>query len=99
MLLALSYERYARLWFPIGIHLAWNILSGPILGYPVSGFVAAESVLRTAISGPLWLAGGNFGIEGSVWMGVAEVGGIVWLMNAERRMQNEEVRRDGISSF
>ena len=99
VLLALSYERYARLWFPIGIHLAWNILSGPVLGYPVSGFVPAESVLRTATSGPLWLTGGNFGIEGSVWMGVAEVAGIVWLMNAERRMQNEEVRKGGISSF
>lgn len=93
VLLALSYERYARLWFPIGIHLAWNVLSGPILGYPVSGFVAGESVLRTTLSVPVWLTGGNFGIEGSVWMGVAELVGILFFMRSSKfefRSKNEE---------
>ena len=36
ILLALAYERFERLWFPIGIHFLWNILSGPILGYGVN---------------------------------------------------------------
>jgi len=92
VLLALAYERYLRLWFPIGIHLAWNILSGPILGFGVSRYVARTSLLQTVGSGPAWITGGTFGIEGSLWMTMAEVGGIALMLNAERRMQKEEFR-------
>ncbi len=73
VLLALAYERYRRLWFPIGIHFAWNVMSGPVLGFPVSGFVPRDSVLRVAGSGPELVTGGTFGIEASIWMTVMEV--------------------------
>jgi membrane protease YdiL (CAAX protease family) len=102
VLLALAYERYQRLWFPIGIHLTWNVLSGPILGYEVSGYVAKATVFRTVGSGQPWITGGAFGIEGSVWMALVELAGIAFLtLNAERRMQNAEFRRWGrwFSSF
>jgi membrane protease YdiL (CAAX protease family) len=89
ILLALAYARYERLWFPIGIHLAWNLLSGPILGYNVSGFVASETVLRTVGRGTPWLTGGLFGIEGSIWIGIVEVAGIALLF---RRRQEAVVR-------
>lgn len=79
VLLAQAYERYERLWFPIGIHLAWNVFSGPILGYPVSGFVPATSVLTVTLSGPRWITGGLFGIEGSVWIAVVEIAAIIGL--------------------
>jgi len=79
VLLALAYERYERLWFPIGIHLTWNVLSGPILGFGVSGYVAKASLFRAAGTGQAWITGGAFGIEGSVWMGLVEVGGILWM--------------------
>lgn len=68
VLLALAYERFERLWFPIGIHFAWNVLSGPILGYGVSGYASAGTLLRTVASGPVWATGGAFGIEASAWM-------------------------------
>lgn len=84
ILLALAYARYERLWFPIGIHLAWNLLSGPILGYNVSGFVSSESVLRTVGRGTPWLTGGVFGIEGSVWIAIVELAGIVVLLQRRR---------------
>ena len=80
ILLALAYARYERLWFPIGIHLAWNLLSGPVLGYNVSGFVASETVLRTVGRGTPWLTGGLFGIEGSVWIGIVELVAIALLL-------------------
>jgi len=79
ILLALAYERFERLWFPIGIHFLWNILSGPILGYGVSGYVAQSTVFRTIGSGSVLITGGAFGIEASVWMGLVEVGGIFWM--------------------
>jgi membrane protease YdiL (CAAX protease family) len=80
ILLALAYARYERLWFPIGIHLGWNILSGPILGYNVSGYVSSATVLRTIGRGSPWFTGGLFGIEGSVWIVVVELAGIALLL-------------------
>lgn len=87
VLLALAYEHSFRLWFPIGIHFAWNVLSGPVLGYGVSGYNAASTLLQVRAGGPPWLTGATFGIEGSVWMGAVEVGGIWWLTR-QCRMQN-----------
>ena len=94
VLLALAYERTRHLWLPIGIHLGWNVVSGPILGYDVSGYVAGATVLTAHAAGPVWITGGAFGIEGSVWMVVIETLAIVWLFrsNAECRMQNAECR-------
>lgn len=80
VLLALAYEATGRLWFPIGLHLAWNLASGPILGYDVSGYVARTTVLITRGTGPEWLTGGAFGIEGSVWSVIVELAGIAVIM-------------------
>ena len=57
VMLALAYLVYERLWFPIGLHLAWNIFSGPILGYDISGYIPAESVLALRGNGRSWLTG------------------------------------------
>lgn len=85
VLLALAYERFQRLWFPIGIHFAWNAMSGPILGYPVSGFVPRESVLRVAGAGPHLVTGGAFGIEASIWMTFVELVAVALLLRVEIR--------------
>lgn len=79
VLLALAYERTGHLWLPIGLHLGWNVLSGPILGYGVSGYAAGSTVLVTASAGPAWITGGAFGIEGSVWVLAVETAGIIAL--------------------
>lgn len=85
ILLGLAYELYARLWFPIGLHLAWNLMSGPILGHEVSGYESMATVFVERGHGPLWLTGGDFGIEGSVWMTVTESAGIVLLLHMIRK--------------
>ncbi|MEO6487848.1 MAG: type II CAAX endopeptidase family protein [Thermoanaerobaculia bacterium] len=77
VLLSLAWERYRRLWFPIGLHFGWNLMSGPILGYEVSGYVPGERLLRTSATGPVWLTGGAFGIEGSIWITVVVLVAIV----------------------
>ncbi len=79
ILLGLAYERYSRLWFPIGLHLAWNVMSGPILGHEVSGYDSPLTVFVERGEGPVWLTGGEFGIEGSVWMTVTELIAVVAL--------------------
>jgi membrane protease YdiL (CAAX protease family) len=95
VLLALAYERRESLLFPIGLHFAWNLASGPILGYQVSGYVSAVSLLITDGSGRPELTGGAFGIEGSIFMTLVECVAIavLWRMNLgiARRRQNSAV--------
>jgi uncharacterized protein len=85
LLLGLAYERYGRLWFPIGLHLAWNVTSGPILGHEVSGYDSMATVFVERGSGPAFLTGGDFGIEGSVWMTLTELAAIAFLAIRTRR--------------
>ena len=85
VLLALAYEAVRTLWFPIGMHLAWNVVSGPIFGFPVSGFVPRQSVLRVTGAGPAALTGGAFGMEASIFMTAAEIAGIALLWRAVSR--------------
>ena len=93
ILLSLAWERYRRLWFPIGLHFGWNFMSGPVLGYEVSGYVPDASLFRTTVSGPIWLTGGAFGIEGSVLLTVLIVVAIIVM--ARRKGFTTETRRHG----
>ncbi|MDQ3281147.1 MAG: CPBP family intramembrane metalloprotease [Acidobacteriota bacterium] len=85
LLLGLAFGRYGRLWFPIGLHLMWNITSGPILGHEVSGYEAMRTILIEIDAGPDWMSGGRFGIEGSAWMTVTEALAIALLAMRTRR--------------
>ena len=73
LLLGLAYERHLRLWFPIGLHLAWNVMTGPVLGHEVSGYESMRTLLVERGEGPTWATGGDFGIEGSIWMTAVEL--------------------------
>lgn len=93
VLLGVAYLRYGRLWFPIGLHFAWNLMTGPILGHEVSGYQGEDTVFTESGQGPWWLSGGEFGLEGSVVMTVVEllaIGLLARMQNAEGRMQNRE---------
>jgi uncharacterized protein len=87
LLLSLAYGTFERLWFPIGIHFGWNLMSGPILGYEVSGYAPEESLLRTVIEGPGILTGGAFGIEGSIIMTMVEAVAVVTLWRTTRKVE------------
>jgi membrane protease YdiL (CAAX protease family) len=85
VMLGLAYELHRRLWFPIGLHLAWNLASGPILGYEVSGYVSHLTLFRTVGSGPQLLTGGGFGLEGSIWATAVEAAAIAFLFRYHSR--------------
>ena len=57
------YRRGRSLWLPIGFHLGWNFCLTNLIGAPMSGKVASAGLLRTAIEGPAFLTGGDFGME------------------------------------
>lgn len=60
-----GWLRTGQLWLSMGMHAGWNFFQGPLLGFSVSG-MRTESVLRTAVTGPSWLSGGEFGPEAGV---------------------------------
>lgn len=65
--LAIAYLKTRSLWFPFGVHFAWNFLMAQIFGIPVSGItsIARTPLLNSIDSNQLgWLSGGNYGIEG-----------------------------------
>lgn len=70
---AVAYFKTRDLWFPFGIHLAWNWLQGPIFGITVSGITgfAPDPLLRAEDVGPAWLTGASYGIEGGTACTVA----------------------------
>jgi uncharacterized protein len=65
LLLAAAYMATRSLWLPIGLHFGWNFTEGGIFGTAVSGGKSI-GVLKTTITGPVLISGGEFGPEASV---------------------------------
>lgn len=67
VMLGLAYVRTGALWLPIGIHLGWNGLQGPVLGLAVTGQDIGLGVWRLFdVQGPPLLTGGSAGVEGGL---------------------------------
>jgi membrane protease YdiL (CAAX protease family) len=84
VLLSIGWLRTHGLWLPWGLHFAWNTSMGIVFGLPVSGITDFSSVVRTRAIGPLWLTGGYYGPEASVFTVVAIIVGIVVLVRVTR---------------
>lgn len=86
--LGLAYLKTRSLWFALGLHWAWNWSMGALLGIPVSGItqVTPEPLVRLHYSGPNWLHGGSYGLEGglacSLALAVCIV--VIWLARFPR---------------
>jgi hypothetical protein len=65
MQLGAAYVLTRSLWLPLGIHFAWNVLEGPVLGLRVSGYQFA-GLLPSRVRGPQAWTGGAFGPEGGL---------------------------------
>lgn len=80
-----AYLATNRLWLPIGIHFAWNFLNDAVFAVPVSGH-PARGWVQVTTSGPEWLSGGAYGVEGSVVTGITwTIAAMVLLVIAHRR--------------
>jgi membrane protease YdiL (CAAX protease family) len=65
LLLGAAYMLTRRIWLIWGIHLAWNYFQSTVFGVNVSG-ITLDSVVTPEITGPVWLTGGEFGVEASL---------------------------------
>ncbi|HVG38385.1 MAG TPA: type II CAAX endopeptidase family protein, partial [Pyrinomonadaceae bacterium] len=93
--LAVGYLRTRSLWFPLGLHWAWNWMMGPVLGLPVSGIMQMSG-------GPLvplvsvqsdWLTGGAYGPEGGLNSTVSLIASIIFLWRTKTLRAREEMKK------
>jgi len=66
VLLSIFILQQKNISWAIGIHFAWNFTQGVLLGYNVSGTDSPGILLAKPI-GSVYLSGGKFGIEGSIF--------------------------------
>ena len=65
--LGVAYLRTRSLWFPLGVHWAWNWALGWFFGLPISGArLVSHPLIEASDTGPFWLTGGSYGIEGGL---------------------------------
>jgi uncharacterized protein len=85
-MLGAAFVLTRKLWLPIGLHFGWNFAESGIFGTEVSGSGASQGLLHSVTSGPVWLTGGEFGPEASVFSVIAGLlVTVVFLWLANRR--------------
>ncbi len=67
VLLGAAFVVTRNLWFPIGLHFAWNFFEGPVYGTQVSGRSFLESAVDARVTGPSLFTGGSFGPEAGLF--------------------------------
>jgi uncharacterized protein len=72
MAMCFSLWRTGDLWWAIGNHAAWDWGQTFLFGTPNSGFHGANALMHPSFHGPLLLAGGTDGPEGSVLVLLSE---------------------------
>lgn len=80
ILACLVMLKTGNLWVIGGIHAAWNCFQGNVFAFPVSGSQAGQAFIAVNTSGPDWLSGGAFGVEGSVISLIVQGLVIAWLI-------------------
>jgi len=84
VLLGLAYIATGRLWFPIGLHVAWNATQAGVFGSPTSG-IPVDGLLQSHLAGPALVSGGGFGVEGSVITVLTCLAAAAFLLRTARR--------------
>lgn len=86
VLLGAAFVVTRNLWFPIGLHFAWNFFEGPIYGTQVSGHAFLTSAFAARVTGPPIVTGGSFGPEaGLAAIVTCVIAAVVLLRVATRR--------------
>ncbi len=84
VLFSVAYLRTRALWLPWGMHFAWNVSMGVMLGLPVSGITDFSTLIQTQTVGARWLTGGGYGPEAGLFTFVVLVIGMVVLVRVTR---------------
>lgn len=85
LFLGASYMLTRNLCLPVALHLFWNWVQGPVLGFNVSGMGLGGQVLQIRVSGAPLLSGGGFGFEGSLMCTVVLAAGTAIILFAAKK--------------
>ncbi len=91
--LGISYIHTRNLWFPIGLHLFWNFMQGPVFGFNVSGMDISHTIVRLRYPENNIINGGDFGFEGSVLCSVLCLSGALVIGLCYSRKEKNKARR------
>ena len=79
LVFGLAFIRTKSLAMPLGLHFLANLMQGGVLGFGVSG-TDQSGLLKPIFSEvPIWLTGGQFGLEASILGLVCVVGALILL--------------------
>lgn len=88
---SLYFIRRGNIWGVAAFHSVWNLVQGNFYGISVSGMDSGCSVFETVSnSGKDLLNGGAFGLEGSLFVTIVYLAGIVFLYLGKNHNQQEE---------
>src|SRR5208282_654224 len=76
--LCLTLRRTGDLWWAVGFHMSWDWGESYLYSVPDSGAILPGHLLNSSLHGPVWLAGGSVGPEGSYLVFV--VIGALWVL-------------------
>ena len=100
LLMGQLYLYTQNIWAPFAMHAIWNFLQSTVLGFAVSG-MDTYRLLHLEISGPEWLTGGDFGIEGSLLSVLFILAAIMYFWPSARheapwsKLETGDTSRDG----
>ena len=84
LILAGAYMLTRRIWMVWGLHVGWNYFQSAVFGVAVSGASDFDSLIVGTTSGPDWLTGGEFGVEGSyLATAIVAVFGVLLIIKAK----------------
>jgi len=84
LLLSIAWLRTHGLWLGWGFHFAWNASMAILFGLPISGINDFASIVRSRAFGQLWLTGGDYGPEGTMFTAIVLLVGIGVLVRLTR---------------
>ncbi len=84
ILLGAAYMLTRRVWFAVGIHIAWNYVQGAVFGIAVSGG-EVKGLISSHLEGDELFSGGAFGAEASlITLVICTVAGVFFLWKSHQ---------------
>lgn len=89
LFLGISFLFTKNIWFPLGLHLSWNLFQGPVFGFEVSSIPTKSFFKQTILVENMW-TGGSFGFEGSILATILILGATAAIFSFYNRKSNNE---------
>ena len=93
VLYATAFVITRQLGMSIGLHMAWNVTQGLLLGFPSGDSNEPASVVNMTLSGPSWITGGSSGPEAGLLAPFSALLGTALLLMLHKN-NNWRVRQD-----